>query len=186
MINLALSTKGSRQFSVSVWDRRKEILYGSVPACMSQQNNPPPECIFNGTDCHGNWNIHVGMSFNLQQKTYYRLQCHSFNNDFYPSVRKTVMGTRRAPIIWKYLNRQPRDMGEVVWKERGCNMCLELYLGSQSSHPALNQKRNIFNSRAVLWNAECLNAPYSFVMWVKEWRKENLNFQVRFFDYDKA
>ena len=36
-------------FLASVRDQKKEILYGSGPACTAQQNNPAPECGINGT-----------------------------------------------------------------------------------------------------------------------------------------
>ena len=38
---------------VSVWDRRKQLLYTDGSACITQQNNPtPPECGVNGTECY--------------------------------------------------------------------------------------------------------------------------------------
>ena len=37
---------------VSVWDRRKEILYTNGSACTAQQNNPTPGCMVNGTECY--------------------------------------------------------------------------------------------------------------------------------------
>ena len=39
-------------FLVSVWDRRKQLLYVNGSACMARQNNPTPECVVNGTECY--------------------------------------------------------------------------------------------------------------------------------------
>ena len=39
-------------FSVSVWDRRREILYGNGLACTARQNKPTPECVVNGSECY--------------------------------------------------------------------------------------------------------------------------------------
>ena len=38
-------------FLVSVWDRRKEILYGNESVCMARQD-PTPECMVSGTEFH--------------------------------------------------------------------------------------------------------------------------------------
>ena len=38
-------------FLVSVWNRRKEILYSNGSACRTQQSNPTPECVVNSTEC---------------------------------------------------------------------------------------------------------------------------------------
>ena len=35
---------------MSVWDRRKEILYGNEIVAEVSQNNPTPECEVNGTE----------------------------------------------------------------------------------------------------------------------------------------
>ena len=40
-------------FLVSVWDRRKEILYGDNLPCEDSQTNPTAECEMNGTECYG-------------------------------------------------------------------------------------------------------------------------------------
>ena len=37
---------------LSVWDRRKEILYGNGLLVEVSQNNPTPECKVNGTECY--------------------------------------------------------------------------------------------------------------------------------------
>ena len=38
---------------VSVWDRRKQLLYTDGSACMSQQNNRTSlECAVSGTECY--------------------------------------------------------------------------------------------------------------------------------------
>ena len=37
---------------MSVWDRRKEILYGKGSIGKVGQNNPTPECEVNGTECY--------------------------------------------------------------------------------------------------------------------------------------
>ena len=37
---------------MSVWDRRKEILYGNGLVVEVSQNNPTPECEVNGTECY--------------------------------------------------------------------------------------------------------------------------------------
>ena len=39
-------------FLVSVWDRRKEILYSNKSTYMAHQNNPTPECMVNDTKCY--------------------------------------------------------------------------------------------------------------------------------------
>ena len=39
-------------FLMSVWERRKEILYGNGPPIEVSQNNPTPECEVNGTRCY--------------------------------------------------------------------------------------------------------------------------------------
>ena len=39
-------------FLMSVWDRRKEILYGIGSIGEVSQNNPTPECVANGTECY--------------------------------------------------------------------------------------------------------------------------------------
>ena len=39
-------------FLMSVWDRRKEILYGNGSIGEVSQNNPTPECVVNGTGCY--------------------------------------------------------------------------------------------------------------------------------------
>ena len=40
-------------FVMSVWDRRKEILYGNGSLGEVSQNNPTQECEVNGTECYG-------------------------------------------------------------------------------------------------------------------------------------
>ena len=40
-------------FFMSVWDRRKEILYGKGSACKVSQNNPTLECKANNNNCYG-------------------------------------------------------------------------------------------------------------------------------------
>ena len=40
---------------MSVWDRRKEILYGNGLVVEVSQNNPTPECEVNGTECYDGW-----------------------------------------------------------------------------------------------------------------------------------
>ena len=42
-------------FFVSVWDRRKPLLYVDRSACMTWQNNSTPECVINGTECYDSW-----------------------------------------------------------------------------------------------------------------------------------
>ena len=37
---------------MSVWDRRKEILYDNGLVGEAIQNNPTPECEVNGTECN--------------------------------------------------------------------------------------------------------------------------------------
>ena len=38
-------------FSVLIWDRRKQLLYIDGSACIARQNNPTPlECVVNGTE----------------------------------------------------------------------------------------------------------------------------------------
>ena len=37
---------------MSVWDRRKEILYGNGLVAEVSQNNSTPECEVNGTKCY--------------------------------------------------------------------------------------------------------------------------------------
>ena len=37
---------------MSVWDRRKEILYGNGSIGEVSQNNPTPGCVVNGTGCY--------------------------------------------------------------------------------------------------------------------------------------
>ena len=39
-------------FLMSVWDRRKEILYGNGSVVEANQNNPTPECEVNRTECY--------------------------------------------------------------------------------------------------------------------------------------
>ena len=41
------------EFLISVWERRKEILYGEGSACKVSRNDPTLECKANGNDCHG-------------------------------------------------------------------------------------------------------------------------------------
>ena len=38
---------------MSVWDRRKEILYGSGSIAEVSQDNLTPECKVNGNECYG-------------------------------------------------------------------------------------------------------------------------------------
>ena len=52
-MNLVLDTIEKAFFLVSVWDRRKEILYGNGSSCGIGQTNPTPECEVNGTECYG-------------------------------------------------------------------------------------------------------------------------------------
>ena len=40
---------------MSVWDRRKEILYGNGSIGEVSQNNPTPGCVVNGTGCYDSW-----------------------------------------------------------------------------------------------------------------------------------
>ena len=40
-------------FLMSVWDRRKEILYGNGSVLEVSQTSPTPECEVNGTECYG-------------------------------------------------------------------------------------------------------------------------------------
>ena len=43
-------------FLVSIWDRRKQLLYIDGSACMARQNNPTPlECVVNVTECYDGW-----------------------------------------------------------------------------------------------------------------------------------
>ena len=37
---------------MSVWDRRKESLYGNGLVGEGNRNNPTPECEVNGTECY--------------------------------------------------------------------------------------------------------------------------------------
>ena len=38
---------------VSIWDRRKQLLYTDGSACTARQNNPTlPECVVSGTECY--------------------------------------------------------------------------------------------------------------------------------------
>ena len=39
-------------FLVSVWDRRKEIIYGTGSVVEVSQKNPTPECEVNDTKCY--------------------------------------------------------------------------------------------------------------------------------------
>ena len=39
-------------FLWSIWDRRKEILYGNGTACETGRDNPTRECVVNGTECY--------------------------------------------------------------------------------------------------------------------------------------
>ena len=38
---------------MSVWDWRKEILYGGGSACVVSQSNPTPEYEADGIECYG-------------------------------------------------------------------------------------------------------------------------------------
>ena len=38
-------------FLVSVWDRRKQLLYVNDSPCMAQQNNPTPDYVIKGAEC---------------------------------------------------------------------------------------------------------------------------------------
>ena len=51
MMNVAVGTV-EQAFFVSVWDSRKQVLYGNGSACMAWQNNPTPEFVVNGTECN--------------------------------------------------------------------------------------------------------------------------------------
>ena len=42
-------------FLLSVWNRRKEILYGNGQVYEISQTNPTRECDVNGTECYGGW-----------------------------------------------------------------------------------------------------------------------------------
>ena len=42
-------------FLVSVWDRRKETLYGSGSVGEVSRTIPTPECEVNGTECYNGW-----------------------------------------------------------------------------------------------------------------------------------
>ena len=44
---------GVGDYLVSVWDRRKEILYGDGSVCEVGQANPSPEREVDGTKCFG-------------------------------------------------------------------------------------------------------------------------------------
>ena len=52
MTNVALGYDGVGNFLVSIWDRRKQLLYANGSACMAWQNDPTPECVVNGTECY--------------------------------------------------------------------------------------------------------------------------------------
>ena len=43
-------------FLVSIWDRRKQLLYTDGSACKAWQVNPTPlECMVNDTECYDSW-----------------------------------------------------------------------------------------------------------------------------------
>ena len=48
LLTMTFLVQQSRQLLVSVWDKRKELLYADGSACMAQQNNPHPRV-------HGQW-----------------------------------------------------------------------------------------------------------------------------------
>ena len=51
-MNVAFGIK-SRQFLVSIWDGRKQLLYANGSACIARQNNSTPlECVVNGIECY--------------------------------------------------------------------------------------------------------------------------------------
>ena len=49
-----------------------------------------------------------------------------------------------------------------------------------SSYAALNQKRNISGSRAVIWYADHLYTPYNFEFCGRKRREQNQNFHIQF------
>ena len=54
MINDECSSWYNRvgNFLISVWDKRKDILYGNGSVVEFNQNNPTAECEVNGTKCY--------------------------------------------------------------------------------------------------------------------------------------
>ena len=54
LINDECSSRYNRvgNFFMSVWERRKEILYSNGLVVEVNQNNPTPECEVNGTECY--------------------------------------------------------------------------------------------------------------------------------------
>ena len=40
---------------MSVWESRKEIMYGNGLVGEINRNNPTPECEFSGTECYDGW-----------------------------------------------------------------------------------------------------------------------------------
>ena len=43
---------GVADFKISIWNRRKQLLYTNGSACTTRQNNPTPEGVVNGTECY--------------------------------------------------------------------------------------------------------------------------------------
>ena len=61
-------------FLVSIWDRRKQVLYTDRSACMAGKNNPtPPECVVNGTEYYDGWMWAI--SFFLYLLIWYCVAC---------------------------------------------------------------------------------------------------------------
>ena len=55
LVNDECSSRYNRvgDFLVSIWDRRKQLLYTDGSACMTRQiNSTPPECVVYGTECY--------------------------------------------------------------------------------------------------------------------------------------
>ena len=58
---------GVLNFLMSVWDRRKEILYGNGLVVKVNQNNPTPECEVYGTECYDS--CFLTLNYNLSGGT---------------------------------------------------------------------------------------------------------------------
>ena len=65
-MNVAIGTIGD--FFLSIWERRKEILYCSGSACTARENSPTPQCVVNGIGCY----LVIYLSMYMLSLKYYR------------------------------------------------------------------------------------------------------------------
>ena len=141
---LQLVVQQSRWFLASVWVKRNKILYDNGSACMAWQNNPPPECVVNGTECYVGWVRVCG------QCTEYYIPLQVASPPKFPSAhslvlpplkyvgseRDTLDSRQNGPLLqicWYKLVCSSATSSIILFPSKGCQqVCLLVYHWTQS------------------------------------------------------